>query len=139
MQLYIKVIDGQPVDHPVLLDNLLQHYGTVPPEYQVFHRLVPAGLSSENPFQKVETTYELASDGITWQDVHTVVDMTDEEKAELIAERESDKPGPNLTFDPTTLSWHFNTSMPLDGKDYHWDYETGQWVETTPIPIINTD
>jgi hypothetical protein len=78
--LYIKVIDGSPVDHPLLETNLLHIYDeleNIPDHYEPFVRVgqnVNPGL-----YQKVVFTYEKI-DGV-WQDVWTVVDMTDDEKS----------------------------------------------------------
>lgn len=35
---YIKVVDNQPVDHPVLPANLIEAFGEVPSEYKLFWR-----------------------------------------------------------------------------------------------------
>jgi hypothetical protein len=78
--LYIKVIDGSPVDHPLLETNLLHIHDeleNIPDHYEPFVRVgqnVKPGL-----YQKVVSTYEKI-DGV-WQDVWTVVDMTDDEKS----------------------------------------------------------
>jgi hypothetical protein len=76
--LFIKIIDGQPVDHPVLDINLEHIYGSldnIPSEYQVFMR-VPQNVVPGH-YQKAVATYQQV-DGI-WQDVWIVEDLNEEE------------------------------------------------------------
>lgn len=78
--LYLKVINGVPVDHPVFADNLVQAFGEIPAEYVPFTRLPPPVLG---PFQVHDETAALYAelDGV-WQDVWPVRDMNAEEVAE---------------------------------------------------------
>ena len=76
--LFIKIIDGQPVDHPLLDINLKHIYGSledIPPEYKLFLR-VPQNVTPGH-FQKAVATYQEV-DGV-WQDVWGIEDMNEEE------------------------------------------------------------
>ena len=80
--LFIKVVDGQPVDNPVYESNLIQVYGYVPPEYQPFTRV----QQNVTPliYENVTDTYQ-AVDG-QWQDVWVTSEQTTEEKAVTTAQ-----------------------------------------------------
>jgi len=78
MNLYIKIENNQPINHPALEDNLILAFGSVPENWEPFVRVarpVPGlyqVLVSEEPvYAKV--------DGV-WKDVWTLRDMTAEEK-----------------------------------------------------------
>ena len=76
MILFIKVINGQTVDHPVLLENLMQVFGHVPSDYLPFTK-------SEWPDVGVYQVHE----GVTYDlignqcfEKHHVRDFTEAEK-----------------------------------------------------------
>ena len=85
MELYIRLVDGQPVDHPILGDNFRQAFPDVdtsnlPAEFAEFERVQP------NP-----SKYEVIA-GSTYQFVGSVVKdvweyrpMTDEERVKVDA------------------------------------------------------
>ena len=128
MALFIQIQNGQPVNHPVYDFNLIQAYGQIPQGWAMFNRIEqPAGLIT-SPFQTAQCTYALSSDGVTWEDVWTAVEMTDAEKSALIAERQANPPGPNVTLNITTLEWTPNTAKPTDGQKYYWDWTKGEWA-----------
>lgn len=83
MSLYIKIENSQPVGHPYFEENILDVHGEVPSNYQPF-------IQKEKPdiefgvYQKQQKTYGLSSDGVTWTEIFTAVDMTPEEKEEEI-------------------------------------------------------
>lgn len=79
MILYIKVIDGQPIDHPSLESNLLETFGEIPAEYQPFVRINPLSVPKGH-FEKIDLNdynYEFV-DGV-WTDRWVVSPMTEEE------------------------------------------------------------
>ena len=61
--LYLKVIDGKPVDHPTFESNLLEVFGRVPKNYVPFTRLPRPPLESKGVFQKFADTYVLSACG----------------------------------------------------------------------------
>ena len=86
MNLYIRIKDGQPFEHPIMEDNFIQAFpdidvNNLPPEFARFERI-------EIPFPEpytvyVGVTYEWV-DGIV-KDVHHFRPMTEEERAEAEA------------------------------------------------------
>ena len=134
MALFLQIQNGQPVNHPVYDFNLIQAYSQIPQGWAMFNRVErPTGLIT-SPFQTAQCTYALSSDGVTWEDVWTAVEMTDAEKSALIAERQANPPGPNVTLDTSTLEWKPNTTKPTDGQKYYWDFQTGAWTVITSNP-----
>jgi hypothetical protein len=73
---YIKVVNGQPVDHPILADNLNQlfPYSEIPSEYVPFVRVQSP---KEKVYKVLESSYGWV-DGVV-QDIWTYRDMTQEE------------------------------------------------------------
>jgi hypothetical protein len=87
MELYIRIIDGQPFEHPIFGDNFRQAFPEVdvnnlPPEFARFERLEPPVLGVYEVYEGV--TYEWV-DGIV-KDVHHVRPMTEEETVARQAE-----------------------------------------------------
>jgi len=74
--LFIKVENGQAVDHPAVPDNLIMAFGEIPSNWEPFIR-VECTLKP-NTFEYIQTTYEKI-DGI-WQNVNVIADMNDEQK-----------------------------------------------------------
>lgn len=83
MELFIRIVDGQPFEHPIFGDNFRQAFPNVdvnnlPPEFARFERIEP---SAPGEYQKLELHYGWV-DGIV-KDIWTIVEMTDEERAEV--------------------------------------------------------
>ena len=139
MNLYIQLENGEPVNHPILEDNLRQAFpemdlNNLPETFARFERVAPTMLG----------VYEI-SEGATYEWVNGVVKdvyhrraMTEEEKTakQDAAKDEWQRQG-------GFASWIFNEEMcyfeptipyPADGKIYVWDESTTSWVEHT----INT-
>jgi len=86
MKLYIKIKDGNPIEHPIMEDNFVQAFPNVdvnnlPSEFAKFERI-------ERPFSEpytvyVGVTYEWV-DGVV-KDVHQFRPMTEEERVEADA------------------------------------------------------
>jgi len=85
MNLYIKVEDNQPINHPVLESNLLQTFvdGIIPPEYEKFERIPFNEELKKNQLQKAKCVYVKNENGI-WQDSWTVEDLVGEEREKQI-------------------------------------------------------
>ena len=139
MNLYIQLQNGEPVNHPIMEDNLRQAFpemdlNNLPETFARFERVVPTELSVYEVSEG--STYEWA-DGIV-KDVHHRRAMTLEERTakQDAAKDEWQRIG-------GFASWTFNEEMcrfeppvpyPEDGKIYVWDESTTSWVEFT----INT-
>jgi hypothetical protein len=83
MELFIRIKDGQPFEHPIFGDNFRQAFPDIDPnnlpEWAArFVRVAPPQLGE---YQKLELHYGWA-DGVV-QDVWTFVEMTDAERAEV--------------------------------------------------------
>ena len=85
MNLYIQIENGQPINHPAIEENLIHAFGSIPEGWNPFIRIQQEDANlTVGMYQKAIDSYGLSSDGITWQDVWTVVDMTEEEKNQKI-------------------------------------------------------
>ena len=83
MELYIRIKDGQPFEHPIFGDNFCQAFPNVdtnnlPAEFARFVRVEPPKLG---PYEKNQTVSYQFVDGV-WTDVFACEQMTDAEKIE---------------------------------------------------------
>ena len=133
MELYIRIKDGQPVEHPILGDNFRQAFpdidtNNLPPTFAGFTRI-------EAPLTGVYEvcdgcTYEWEGSKIT--EVHHVRNMNTAEKTAKQDEAKAiwAKNGyASWVFNADTCSFDPPTPRPTDGKLYDWDEETTSWVE----------
>ena len=108
MELYIRIIDGQPFEHPILGDNFREAFphidvNTLPSEFAKFERI-------EQPSHEIFEVYEGVTyewiDGIV-KDVHHVRAMTEQERQiKINEERTSFTPTEDgWVFDEATCSW----------------------------------
>ena len=86
MELFIRIVDGQPFEHPIMGDNFQQAFphidtNNLPPEFARFERVDKPPVGVFECYEGV--TYE-CFDGV-WKDVHHLRPMTSEEKSEHIA------------------------------------------------------
>ena len=83
MELYIRIKDGQPFEHPIFGDNFRQAFPDVdvnnlPPEFARFERVERPELGEYEVFDPAEPVYELV-DGI-YKDVWYKRNTTSEER-----------------------------------------------------------
>lgn len=83
MELFIRIKDGQPFEHPIFGDNFRQAFPDVdvnnlPPEFARFERVERPALGVYEVMTAEEPTYELV-DGV-YKDVWHKRDMTAEER-----------------------------------------------------------
>ena len=136
MKLYIKYIDGQIVDHPMLEDNLKQVDPTfdpanLPDTLKVFER-VNAPLPG--PYAYIGVSYELGQDDIV-RDVYAEIPFSAEEKARLIEYTMAQAHPKGWSFNETTCAWLPGVPYPTDGKVYEWSEGLENWQEITPVPV----
>jgi len=84
MMCLIKIVDGQPFEHPMLIDNYLQAYPNtdlqnLPAGLAWFERKLRPELPEGSMFVDEQSVYEF--DGTVWTDVWRIRDKTDAEKA----------------------------------------------------------
>ena len=138
MELFIRIKDGQPFEHPILGDNFREAFphvdtNNLPAEFARFVRVQAPVVGVYENYTGV--TYELI-DGV-YTDVHHVVSMTAQE---IAAKQQSarDAWAANNGF----ASWIFNETIcvfeaphpyPTNGKFYRWDEPTTSWIEVTNV------
>jgi hypothetical protein len=134
MELFIRIKDGQPFEHPILSNNFCLAFPNVdtnnlPTEFARFIRIQPPQVG---PYEKNQTVSYQLVDGV-YTDVFLVEQMTVDEK---LAKQEHIKSqwliAPNWaswTFDETTCQYEPPVLRPSDGKMYGWDELTTSWIE----------
>jgi hypothetical protein len=130
MELYIRLIDGQPFEHPILGNNFREVFPNVDVNNlpSTFARFVRIQKPTPAVYQVTETqpTY-VWIDGVVTDD-WGLRDMTAEEKSAKIAEVMQLQPFPSWIFDEPTCEWQPPVAHPTEGF-YSWNEETQQWVE----------
>ena len=141
MKLYIKYIDEQIVDHPMLEDNLKQVDPTFDPDnlpdtLKVFERV---NGTLPGPYAYMQASYQLGQDDIV-RDVYTEVPFSAEEKTQLIEYTMAQVHPKGWIFNETICSWEPSVPYPNDGKVYSWSEELENWEEITSgiVPVIST-
>jgi hypothetical protein len=133
MELYIRIQNGQPFEHPIMGDNFRQAFPDVdtsnlPAE---FARFVRVAAPAVGPYEKNQTvSYQLVDGAYT--DVFTVEQMTAEEiaaKQQAVKDAWAENGFASWTFNETTCAFESPILYPTDGKDYRWDEPTTSWVE----------
>jgi len=133
MELYIRIKDGQPFEHPIFGDNFCQAFPSVdvnnlPSEFARFTRVAQPILSAYEVYEGV--TYGWQDDGVV--DVHHVRLMTDAEKIakqNLVKTQWAGHRYVSWVFDETICGFVPPTPRPTDNKTYRWDEPTLSWVE----------
>jgi hypothetical protein len=143
MNLYIQIKDGSPINHPALMDNIIQAFGEIPSDWQPFIRVQQPEIGIYQVLNSQEPTYQFVESTGYWMDVWDVRDMTEEEKAakqQAAKDRWAQRPNLNnlsaWTFDEDTCTYIPPIPRPDDGKIYRWDGASNTWIEYTP-PITN--
>lgn len=138
MELYIRIKNGQPFEHPIFGDNFRQAFPDVdinnlPPTFARFTRVPEPVLGVYEVCEGC--TYEKQADG-SYMDVHHVRAMTEEEKTEKQNKVKADWTATNSfaswVFNEDTCSFNPPTPYPTDGRAYLWNEETTAWVEVAP-------
>lgn len=133
MNLYIRLKNGQPFEHPIFEDNFRQAFPDVDvnnlPEWVTrFIRVETPLLTAYEVYEGV--TYEWV-DGVV-KDVHHVRPMTSEE---TLAAQNDVKAGwavngyASWVFNDATCRFDPPVPYPDDNKSYKWDESSTSWVE----------
>lgn len=136
MELYIRIKDGQPFEHPILGDNFRQAFPNIdtenlPPEFAKFVRVAPPVLGVFEVY--VDCTYELVNGVCT--DIHNIRAMTTEEKAAIIEQARANL-RPNWTLNEETLQPVMPPRPTIKGAyPYKFNRETNQWLESD-VPLF---
>ncbi len=139
MELFIRIKNGQPFEHPIFGDNFREAFPDVdvnnlPPEFARFERFEPPVLGPYQKNQRVQ--YERGADGV-YRDVWYHDEMTAAEieakqnavKAQWAASEVTPK---SWSFDAPTCSFLPPVPYPQDGKVYVWDEPSLSWIEIVP-------
>jgi len=135
MELYIRIKDGKPFEHPIFGDNFRAAFPKVdvnnlPPEFARFERVAPPAIGVYEVYEGV--SYERS--GEVYTDVHHVRSMTTEEITAKQDSVKADWAGSGFAswvFDETICAFKAPVTYPTDDKIYRWDEPTISWVEVT--------
>lgn len=137
MELFIRIKDGAPFEHPILGENFRQAFPDVnienlPAEFARFIRIAPPVLGVYEKNQTV--SYQLV-DGV-YTDVFTCEQMTVQEiasKQQQVKDSWTNSNGfASWTFNEQTCAYEAPTPMPTDAtRRYAWDESTLTWVEVS--------
>lgn len=134
MELFIRIQNGQPFEHPIMGDNFREAFPDVdtnnlPAEFARFVRVQAPAVGVYEKNQTV--SYQLVDSVYT--DVFTVEQMTAEEitakQNQVKADWATNSGFASWTFNETTCMFEAPTPMPTDGKRYLWDEPTLSWIE----------
>lgn len=137
MKLYIKIENGQLIDHPILEENFIQAFpeidvNNLPSNFIEFVRKPRPFIDTYKVYDGFH--YELI-DGV-YTDVHHVRDMTDEEKIEKQNKAKSNwiiyGGYKSWVFDEETCTFAPPIPKPDSYKLYYWNEDTVSWVEFQP-------
>jgi hypothetical protein len=135
MRCFIRVVEGNPFEHPYTAENLSQLIKDFDPDnppdgLEEFIRIAPPVVNFLETF--VGTTYEKVNG--FWQDVHNVRPLTEIEKEEKIKFTKSIFIfSDTWTLNETTGQWIPPVPYPTDGKLYGWDNDKLEWFESNNL------
>ena len=132
MELYIRIKDGQPFEHPILGNNFRQAFPDVDTDNlpASFARFVRVDSPPVGVYEICDTTYEWEGDLVT--DVHLIRPMTVEEvtaKQDAVKVNWAETGFASWLFDEPTCLFIPPLPHPDDGKPYQWDEATTSWVK----------
>jgi hypothetical protein len=137
MELFIRIVDGQPFEHPIFADNFAQAFPDVdvnnlPPEFARFERVdCPNNIGV---YQTCNLSYQWV-DGVV-KDVWDTREMTASEKQgkiTFVQEQWAQTGFASWVFDEPTCNFEAPIPMPTDDKQYRWDEPTTSWIEVTNV------
>ena len=129
---------GQTVNHPCLVSNILDAFGSMPDKFKPFKRTTfrDSGIIL-GVYQKSQCTYTFNSTDNIWEDTWAAVAMSD---AEVAAKQQGVQTAwaarPNAsnftawTFDADTCAYVPPVARPADpgdGQTYRWQGSTTSW------------
>lgn len=135
MELFIRLVDGQPFEHPIIGDNFRQAFPDIDTENlpASFARFTRYPMPDVGPYEIYQgVTYERDESG-GFCDVHHVRNMSDDEKVNKqnqVKQAWIEADGfASWVFDEVTCTMQPPTPYPADGKNYRWDESVVGWVE----------
>lgn len=148
MELYIRIVDGQPFEHPIIGANFRQAFphidvNNLPAEFVKFERVECPYLATT--FQVDEAAYQW-DNGIV-KDVWFVREMTDEERAAKMQEL-TDSANRTVEFFKETAQGKIDSAPNEEARQAWVNYLTAlnAWVLVDPVnpqyptrPAVNAD
>ncbi len=138
MELYIRIKDGQPFEHPIFADNFREAFPDVDTNNlpEGFAKFVRVEAPRLGVYEKNQTVSYHLVDGV-YTDVFSCEQMTTEE---IAAKQQAAKDewaacpvyAASWIFNEATCTFDAPTPHPNDGKSYRWDEPTLAWIEVTP-------
>jgi hypothetical protein len=137
VELYIRILDGKPFEHPIFAENFKAAFPDVdvanlPSEFAKFERVKKPALGVYEKSQTLQ--YVVGVDGIC-RDVWSVEAITDEEKTakqQAVKDTWAANNGPeSWVFDEASCAYIPPVPYPTNGKVYEWDEPTTSWIEVT--------
>jgi hypothetical protein len=131
--LYIKIVNGAPSGHPVLKQNLIDAFGSIPPNWEQFTRVEQHQPNAYQTAIENAPIYQKVS-GV-WQDVWVTEISPVEKMAKIQATQLAWSTQPNAAnfsawkFDVDTCTYLPPTPKPTDGQNYVWSGARNSWVE----------
>ena len=133
MNLYIRIVNGKPVEHPIIEENFIQAFpdediNNLSANFAKFTRVPqpPTGVYEE--YMGVE--YVADENGYT--DNHIFRPFTPEEiaaKQQQMKDAWVAEEGPaSWILNEETCTFEAPIPYPTDGKKYVWDEPTGSWI-----------
>lgn len=131
MELYIRIENGQPFEHPILGDNFKSAFPDVdvnnlPSNFARFERIAPPTIGVYETYEGV--TYEWDNEIV--KDVHHVRPMTGQEKIDkqnAVKAQWAQGGFASWTFNEEICAFQAPVPRPNDGKMYLWDEDTLSW------------
>lgn len=148
MELFIRIVDGQPFEHPIFGDNFREAFPDVdvdnlPPEFARFERVEHP--QAAGTFEVDEVSYQWV-DGMV-KDVWTVRPMTSEEEAQKRQDL-TDSANASVEFMKGMAQQNADNAPSVEAKQAWLDYlsQLNEWTLTDPVnpniprpPLIKAD
>lgn len=136
MELFIRIKDGQPFEHPIFEDNFRQAFPDVdtdnlPPEFARFERIQPPSLGVYE--KNLRSQYEMGEDGVyrdVWyKDQKTPEEIVEQQNAAKAAWAADENTPKSWLFDEETCWFKAPVDYPTEGGPYIWDEPLVSWIE----------
>lgn len=131
MRCFIRIVDGQPFEHPIAEENFLSVFpdidiNNLPDWMKEFVRNDPPILG---PFDKRITSHSYKFVDGKYTDFYEVEKMSEEEKQLKITSTMQSKPFAAWIFNEELCIWEPPIAYPSDGKKYVWSNTASNWIE----------
>ena len=132
MELYIELVDGNPINHPILKSSLKAigiDMNNIPPNYARFVRRIPV----HGVYERMKLVEYVLYDGI-YTDKYEYRSLTEEEKQEKQQQVKSEWAAgghPSWIWDEENCKFNPPIPKPADaeGSFWSWNEESGIWED----------